>query len=157
MPSSGKHGYCDANSGVPQIKQKVSPVDEVDIAVVRVSPARWPRLRDFEIVAAVGEVRSASDYFDVTNCEMVFPAKMSAKMFVVDSTGMFVALYIIVPLFLSNFFVVSMLVLGKGGDQSPEKQPSTNSSNRCESFHVKPRFKWFQNADAPGAFVTKSR
>jgi hypothetical protein len=156
MPPSGKHGYCDSNSRVPQVKQKIPAIDEVDIAVVGVSPARRPSLRYFEIVAAVGEVRSASDYLDVTDGKVVFPSKVRAKMFVVNSTGMLVALCIIVPLFLSNFFVVSMLVLGKGGDQSPEKQPSADGSNRYESFHVRPRFIWSQNAGAPSAFVTTS-
>lgn len=121
---------------MPQVKQEIPTVDEVDIAVVGVSPARGPRLGYFEIVAAVGEVGSACHYFDVTDREMVIPAEMRAKMLVVDSTGMVIALYIIVLFFLSNFFVVSMLVLGKGGDQSREKQPSADGSNCCESFHV---------------------
>jgi hypothetical protein len=141
---------------VPQVKQKVSAVDEVDIAVVGVSPARRPRLRYFEIVAAVGEVRSAFHHFDVTNREMVIPAEMCAKMFVVDSTRMFVALYVIVPLFLSNFFVIAVLVLGNDRGHSCEKQSSADGSNRYESFHVGPRFIWSQNAGAPSAFVTTS-
>jgi hypothetical protein len=130
-PPSGKHGNRDSNSGVPQVKQKVSAVDEVDVAVVRVSPACRPRLCNFEVVAAVGEVRSAAYYLDVTNREVVIVAEMGTKMFVVDSTGMLVMLF-----FLSSIFIISVLVLGNDGDQSCEKQSSANGSNCCESFHV---------------------
>jgi uncharacterized membrane protein YdbT with pleckstrin-like domain len=78
----------------------------------------------------------ASDDFDVTDCEVVIVAKMGTKMFVVDSTGMLVMLVLIVSFLLSSTFIVVMLVLGKGGNHSREKQASANRSNGCESFHV---------------------
>ena len=52
---------------------------------------------------------------------MVIPAEMRAKMFVGDSTGMFVVLYVIVPLFLANFFVIAVLVLGNDRNHSCRK------------------------------------
>jgi hypothetical protein len=137
---------------VLQIKQKIPAIDEVDVTVVRVSPARGPRLRNFEIVAAVGEVGPASHDLDVTDREVVVPAEMRAKMFVVDATGMLVALFS-----LSSIFIIAVFVLGKDGDHSREKQCGTDGSNCCESFHVKPRFKFSQNAGALAPFVTKRR
>jgi hypothetical protein len=137
---------------VLQVKQKIPAIDEVDVTVVCVSPARGPRLRNFEIVAAVGEVGPASHDLDVTDREVVFAAEMSTKMFVVDATGM-----LVVPFFLSSIFIIAVVVLGKDGDHSREKQCGTDGSNCCESFHVKPRFKFSQNADALAPFVTKPR
>jgi len=123
---------------MPEIKQKISAVDKVDVAIVRISPARGPGLRNFKIVAAVCEVRPASDDLGVTDREVVIVAKMGTKMFIVDSTGVLVMLVLIVSFFLSRTFIVLMLVLGKRRNHSREKQASTNRSNRCESFHVKP-------------------
>jgi hypothetical protein len=121
---------------VLQIKQKVSAIDEVDVAVVAVRPSSRPCVDNFKIVTAICEVRPASDDLDVTDCEVVIVAKMGTKMFVVDSTGMLVMLVLIVSFLLSSTFIVVMLVLGKGGNHSREKQASANRSNGCESFHV---------------------
>jgi hypothetical protein len=141
---------------MPQIEQKISTVDKVDVAIVRVSPARGPGLRNFKIVAAVSEVRPASDDLDVTDREVVIVAKMGTKMFVVDSTGMLVMLVLIFSFFLSSTFVVLMLVLGKRRNHSREKYGGANRSDCCESFHVKPLQVSFRSRRTR-AFVTKPK
>ncbi len=63
-------------------------------------------------------MRSAFNDFNVTDREMVIAAKVRAKMFVVNSTGMLIAALflsgmVIVPFFLLGLSFVSMFVLGK--------------------------------------------
>ena len=120
---------------MPQVKEKISAVDKVDVAIVRVSPARGPRLRDFKIVAAISKSWPPFHDLNMTDCEVVVPPKVRAKMFVCNA-AVFVVLFLIVLLFLSSIFIVSMLVLRKGGNHPRKKQASANRSNGCESFHV---------------------
>jgi hypothetical protein len=133
----GKHSDRDSNSRMLQIKQKISAIDKVDIGIVCVSPSRGPRLRNFKIVAAVSKSRPPFHDLDMTDREVVVPAKMRAEMFVCYAP-VFLVLFLIMLLFLSSIFIVSMLVLGKRGNHSRKKHSRANRSQCCESFHVKP-------------------
>ena len=120
---------------MPQVKQKISAIDKVDIGIVGVSPARRPRLGNFKIVAAVSKSWPAFNDLDMTDRKVVVPAKVRAEMFVCNA-AVFVVLFLIVLLFLSSILIVSMLVLGKRGNHSRKKHGRANRSDCCESFHV---------------------
>ena len=77
-----KHRHRNPNSRMPQIKHIVSAVDEVDVAVICVGPPTWPWLGNLKIVTTVREMGPAFHYFDVTNREVVFAAKMCTEMFI---------------------------------------------------------------------------
>jgi len=103
-----KHRNRDPNSRVPQVKKKISAIDEVDVAVVVVGPSPRPRINDLEIVAAVCEVRTASDNSHVPDGEMMIVSEMLTEMRIVDPAHVFVMAHLIMVLFLPG---VTMFVL----------------------------------------------
>jgi len=80
--SSRQHGYRNPHSRVPHIKQKIPAFDEIDIAVVAVSPSSRPGLSDFEPVAAIPEVRMACHHSHAANGKVVLTSEVRVKMFI---------------------------------------------------------------------------
>lgn len=100
---------------MPHVEQVVTAIDKIDVAIIRVTPSRWPRLRKREIVSTISESPFAADHGDVTNRKVVVPAKPLAKVFIGDAAlgDVFVAFFctLIVMLFLPNLFVFFFPVL----------------------------------------------
>ncbi len=124
----------DAHSWVPQVEEEISTVDEIDVAVVIVRPCVRPRIDDFKVVAAVGEMRPASDESDVADGEMMVVAEMRPEMSVVDSAHFLSMLdVLIVPLFLAG--VVVVIVLRKRSQRASQQECPTDADNYDKSIH----------------------
>ena len=105
-----------------------------------------PRVYDFEVVTAVGKVRTPAHHSHVADGEVMVAPEMIMKMSVVDTLHMLIVpdfrlrmlvmLYLVVmSLFLPFFFLV-MFVLRESCDRSRQQECGTNSPNCNESLHV---------------------
>src|ERR1700683_4414921 len=95
------------------MNQIISAVNEVDVGIVVVRPSMRPCVHNFEVVAAVGEMRPASENGDVPDGEMVVVAKMRAEVFVINAAPCFCVLLVV--LFLPRLIVMLVVVLGISG------------------------------------------
>jgi hypothetical protein len=108
---------------MPQVEEIVSAVDEVDVAIVAISPARRPRVSEGEIVSTVGEAALAADYRHVANCEMVIVTETLVKVLIGDATVLVSFPVLVVPLFLSSVPVfLPVLLLSQRRECSREKE-----------------------------------
>jgi hypothetical protein len=128
---------------MPQIKQKVSAIDKVDVAVVVVRPSMRPGVHNFKVIAAVTEVRPASDNRHVTDGEMVIVAKMLAEMFIVDAAMLFAPFLVIMPFFLPRVIapLISVLILAESGHRRSQQKRNTDAASYQQSLHSDPRLK----------------
>ena len=153
-----KHDDFYPDARVHQIKQKVASIDEVDVAVICVSPTHRPRLHDFEVVAAVGKTRSAFDHLDVADGEVMLPSEVRTEMVVGNPAMLLVfcrivfvlvldlivvlvliVLYLIVFLFLSCLVILVLvpivIVLGHDRQHRSEQKCCANRTRDRKSFH----------------------
>jgi hypothetical protein len=77
----------DTNTGVQQIKEEIFPVDKVDVAIIRVSPAHRPRIHEFKAVAAILKLRLAGDDYGFRG-ESMAAAKVSAEFVVRNASAL---------------------------------------------------------------------
>lgn len=116
-----------------------------------------PRVDDFKVVSAVPEVGPAADDFHMTDGEVVIVSEVSPKMGVVDAARVLIVPHFLLPGFIVAFFLagvvvaslVSVFVLGKGGERSSEKQCSTNAGSYRESFHSDLKFRFSEALPEP--------
>ena len=71
----------DTNPRVQQIKEEIFSIDIVDVAVIRVSPARRPRIHKLETISAVLKLRPAPHNHGFCR-EGVAAAKVGAELVV---------------------------------------------------------------------------
>jgi hypothetical protein len=95
---------------VPQVEQVVSSVYEINVNIIRVSPTVWPRLNQCEVISTVSEPALAIHDCDVTDSEMMLPPEARAEV-LVRNAPLSVFFVLIVPLFLSNFVMMFVLLL----------------------------------------------
>jgi hypothetical protein len=74
------------------VKQEVFPIDEVDVAIIRVGPLCGPCFDKLESVAAVLNPRTIVDDYGLRNSKMMFPPEALAE-FIVGNvlTGLWAA------------------------------------------------------------------
>ena len=108
-PSQYDYLYPDA--GVHQIKQKVTSIDIVDIAIIRVSPADRPCFNDLKVVAAVGEPGSAFDHLNVADGEVMLSPEVRAEMIVGNPAMLFGSCLIVFVLIVLHLVVLVLIVL----------------------------------------------
>src|SRR5580692_423632 len=77
--ATSDHDNDDANAGMEWVIQKVPSVDVVNINVVGVKPAHWPRLTESEPVASVLEARLPLDNDRAVDHEHVLAAEICPK------------------------------------------------------------------------------
>jgi hypothetical protein len=70
----------DANAGMKQIEQKIFAVYVVDVALIRVSPPRRPRVYDVEPVAAILEAPLAFDNSGLMDNKSVLAPEIGAEL-----------------------------------------------------------------------------
>ena len=93
---------------MPHVEQEVPAFDEVDVAVVFISPARWPGVNEGEVISAIGEAPFPADHRHMADCEMVIATETLAKMFIGDATvlaSFLMVLFSGIPVFLSMLFL----------------------------------------------------
>jgi hypothetical protein len=135
---------------VREIEQEILSIDEVDVALIGVGPSGWPGLNDFEVIAAVGEVRMSAHDFDVLDSEVVTGAEVLAEVSVIDALHirvvlLHILLVLIVMLFLTGlvFVIVVMFILGIDGQHSCEQKCGTDGPCNGESLHSSPQSGFF--------------
>jgi hypothetical protein len=70
-----------------------------------------PGIDDLEVVAAVGEVRSAAHDSYVPDGEVMSPAKMITKVRIVDAAHVIVMAHLVVPFLVVMFFLSRLIVV----------------------------------------------
>jgi len=70
----------DANAGMKQIEQKIFAVYVVDVALIRISPPRRPRVYDVEPVAAILEALLAFDNSGLMDNKSVLAPEIGAEL-----------------------------------------------------------------------------
>ncbi len=69
-----------------QIDQVILTIDEVDVEVIVIAPAYWPRFSITKPIAAVVEAILAAYHLRMTNVEMVLAAKVRMEIGIGDPT-----------------------------------------------------------------------
>ena len=75
---------CNTNTGVTQVKEKILSIDVVDVAVVGVGPAYWPRINDGKPVSTILKTWLAFDDCRMVDDQRMLTPEMGAKFVVGD-------------------------------------------------------------------------
>lgn len=70
---------CDARAGIVPVVHVIAVVLVVDVNVVGVIPAGWPRFNKSKPIAAVLEAGISADHFRFAHAKYVLTAKVGAK------------------------------------------------------------------------------
>ena len=83
-------------------------------------------------------MRTAAYDLDVADCEVVVPSKVGAEMFVGNAVGVLIVTFLVVVLFLADFFVfvVAMVVLGDRGNTFPAKRTPAQIAPMAANFFM---------------------
>ena len=81
------HGDRNASAGIGRVTQVIATVDVIDIDVIRVVPARWPRLNKSKPIATVLEARISADQPWAADAEFMLAPKVGTETIVRDPTS----------------------------------------------------------------------
>jgi hypothetical protein len=70
-----------------QVKQEISTIDVVNVAIVAVSPGRWPGIDEHKRVAAVLELRPPAHYFWTGHGKVMLSSELGAEAIVWNATA----------------------------------------------------------------------
>ncbi len=118
-----------------QVKQEVSTIDEVDVAVVGVGPTVRPRIHDFEVISAVGEVRTPADNGHMPDGEVMIVSEMRAKVRIINPLSLSHVRIVMFLLPRIIVMLIPMLVLSEGRDRSAQQKCPAHSTHYQKSFH----------------------
>ena len=80
------HGDRNASAGIGRVAQVIATIDVIDIDVIRVVPARGPRLNKSKPIATVLETRISADQPWAADAEFMLAPKVGTETIVRDPT-----------------------------------------------------------------------